>query len=59
MASSRRLFSRPPAEIGLGTDVVLHLERCMHGTRDVGAICEHVCTDALVAMGFTRGTASP
>ena len=35
---SRKLFIRPPAEMGMSKDAVLKLERCMCGTRDAGAI---------------------
>ena len=40
-------------------DVVARLDRCMYGTRDAGAIWEQCYADALVAMGFEQGKASP
>ena len=48
-----------PPEMGMGKSVVARLERCMYGTRDAGAIWESVYTDALLAMGFAQGAASP
>ena len=59
MAPSRKLSIKPPPEMGMSKDTVLKLERCMYGTRDAGAIWESVYTDALLAMGFTQGVASP
>ena len=45
--------------MGVGKETVLKLERCMYGTRDAGAIWEGCYTDALLAMGFKQGSASP
>ena len=56
---SRNLFIRPPAEMGLPKGLVARLERCMYGCRDSGSIWEAVYTDALKALGFTQGVASP
>lgn len=56
---SRKRFTRPPAEMGMPKHLVLRLDRCMHGARDVGSIWETVYTDALLSMGFVAGKASP
>ena len=56
---TRSLYIRMPPEMGMGKGMVAKLEKCMYGTRDAGAIWEAVYTDALVAMGFKQGVASP
>ena len=56
---SRKLYIRPPPELGLPKHTVCRLDRCMYGTRDAGAIWEDVYTDTLLSMGFTQGKASP
>ena len=56
---SRRLYIRLPPEMGMGKSTVARLERCMYGTRGAVASWEGVYTDAILAMGFTQGAASP
>ena len=56
---SRKLYVRPPPELGLPKNVVCRLDRCMYGCRDAGAIWEIVYSSALVAMGFQQGKSSP
>ena len=53
------IFIRPPPELGLPKNMVCKLDRCMYGTRDAGNIWEHMYTDALLAIGFSQGLASP
>ena len=48
-----------PKELGLPSHYVAKLVRCVYGTRDAGAIWEDCYRDALEAMGFTSGIASP
>ena len=48
-----------PKELAIPEHLVAHLKRCVYGTRDAGAIWEDCYADALVDMGFERGTASP
>ena len=48
-----------PAELHMGKGMVGRLARCMHGTRDAGAIWENCYTSCLLGMGFTQGSASP
>ena len=48
-----------PPELGLDKSVVGFLVRCAYGTRDAGSIWEETYADALVAIGFIRGSASP
>ena len=55
----RALFVRLPKEFGLGSGVVARLDRCMYGTSDAAGIWESCYSDALVAMGFVAGGASP
>ena len=47
---SRKIFIRPPVELGLPKHVVMELHRCMYGTRDAGSIWEQVYSDALTGM---------
>ena len=56
---SRKLYIRPPPELGLPKDTVCRLKRSMYGTRDAGSIWEDVYTDTLLSMGFQQGKASP
>ena len=56
---TRKLFVRLPKELGMSSDYVARLDRCMYGTRDAGMLWEMVYTDALKAAGFTQGVASP
>ena len=55
----RALFVRLPREMGLGPSVVARLDRCMYGTRDAAGIWESCYSNALVAIGFVAGSASP
>ena len=48
-----------PKEMGLPSNLVAKQVRCVYGTRDAGAIWEDTYRDALEAMGFTSGEASP
>ena len=48
-----------PKELAIPEHLVAHLKRCVYGTRDAGAIWEDCYADALMEMGFERGTASP
>ena len=50
---------RLPSELGMGKGVVARLDRCMHGTRDAGAIWESLYVAALTKMGFSQGLAPP
>ena len=56
---TRPAVIRFPQDMGLPRDMVAQLDRCIYGTRDAGAIWEQVYTDALVALGFVQGSASP
>ena len=51
---SRKLFVRPPPEMGLGKNMLCRLDRCMYGTRDAGSIWEHVYGESLISMRFTQ-----
>ena len=48
-----------PPEAGHGKDVVGKLVKCMYGTRDAAQGWENTYHQALEAMGFRRGRASP
>ena len=48
-----------PKELGIPAHLVAHLNRCVYGTRDAGAIWEDCYADALQEFGFTRGVANP
>ena len=48
-----------PKELGVPSHFVAHLNRCVYGTRDAGAIWEDCYADALQGCGFTRGVANP
>ena len=48
-----------PKELGIPSHLVAHLNRCVYGTRDAGAIWEDCYADALQECGFTRGVANP
>ena len=48
-----------PKEMGVDPSLVAHLNRCVYGTRDAGAIWEDCYADALIDMGFRRGVANP
>ena len=56
---TRDIFVRIPQEMGLSRKTVAKLKKCLYGTRDAGHIWEAVYGDALVAMGFSQGKASP
>ena len=56
---TRAMFVRLPKELGLGSDMVARLDKCMYGTRDAASIWEGCYSDALVGMGFVAGGASP
>ena len=55
----RPIFMAFPKELGLPSDKVAKLVRCIYGTRDAGAIWEDCYRDALESIGFTSGSASP
>ena len=55
----RPIFMTFPKELGLPSDKVAKLVRCVYGTRDAGAIWEDCYRDALESIGFTSGSASP
>ena len=48
-----------PREMGLGPKAIVHLRRCVYGTRDAGMIREGTYTEALINLGFWGGLASP
>ena len=48
-----------PKELGLPSNIVGRLKKCIYGTRDAGAIWESSYGDALIEMGFAQGKASP
>ena len=56
---TRSLYIRLPKELGLPSNVVGKLVKCMYGCRDSGAIWEHCYADALTELGFLQGKASP
>ena len=56
---TRKIFIRPPAELGLPKHIICRLKRCRYGTRGAGSIWEQVYADALLELGFKQGTASP
>ena len=55
----RNLFLRLPKEMGLPPNLVGRLTKCAYGTRDAGALWEDCYAEALKAIGFERGKASP
>ena len=55
----RNIFMSLPRELGLPGHWVGRQVRCVYGTRDAGAIWEDTYRDALEALGFTSGRASP
>lgn len=55
----RNVFVRLPREMSLPAHMVGLQVRCVHGTRDAGAIWEETYRSCLEADGFTSGVASP
>ena len=55
----RNLYVRFPPELGMPTNTVGKLVRCMYGTRDDGAIWDTCYTDSPLGLGFVQGVASP
>ena len=55
----RDLHVRLPPELGLPSNIVGSLLRCVYGTRDAGSIWEGTYASQLAKMGFVRGKASP
>ena len=55
----RNVYMSLPKEMGLPSHFVAKQVRCVYGTRDAGAIWEDCYRDALEAMGFRSGVASP
>ena len=55
----RNLHVRLPSELGLPSNIVGSLLRCVYGTRDAGSIWEDTYASQLEKMGFVRGKASP
>ena len=55
----RKVYLMLPKELGLDSSTVGFLIRCAYGTRDAGAIWEETYAEALMAIGFIRGAASP
>ena len=56
---ARTLNVQYPNELGAGPGRVGRPVRCMHGTRDAGAIWKGWYTQALASMGIVQGKASP
>ena len=57
--SKRKVYLHLPPELGVEKGILGFLIRCAYGTRDAGAIWEETYAEALVALGFSRGAASP
>ena len=55
----RDVYMDFPKEMGLGKEWVAKQVRCVYGTRDAGSIWEDCYRDALEAMEFVSGLASP
>lgn len=55
----RQLHLYLPKEMGQGPKALAKLRRCVYGTRDAGMLWEEFYSQALLAMGFRRGIASP
>ena len=57
---SRKIYIRPPNELGLGKGTLMRLDQCMYGCRDSSPTWEDVYTQTLTSMGgFMQGAASP
>ena len=56
---NRNVFMELPKELGNPTNRVANQVRRVYGTRDAGALCEDNYRDALEAMGYKSGIASP
>jgi hypothetical protein len=55
----REVFVELPKEAGCGKGVIGRLVKCMYGTRDAAQGWEGTYRQALEAMGFQKGKASP
>ena len=55
----RNICVRLPKEMGMRNGIYGKLVRCMYGTRDAAHLWENCYSDALIAIGFVAGKASP